>query len=128
MHPLVARVRAAVGTEGPLERDYLQLLERRLEALAACQAGGPWREPRGARALARRFLAPRVGSWHDGDENLVREQLDGWTRGQTDLAHTARRLLAVADQLAAIEARPETLWFFLWELESLLRQNPARKG
>jgi hypothetical protein len=128
VHSLVARVREAVGTPGPLEEAYLELLGQRLAGLEACLTGAPWREPRGARVLARRFLALRVGSWHDGDENLVREQLDGWTRGRTDWSHTARRLLAVADQLAAIEARPETVWFFLWELESLLRQNPAREG
>lgn len=121
MHPLVARVREALGKPGGLEEAYLELLEQRLAVLEASLTGAAWSEPRGARALARRFLAPRIGSWHDGDENLVRERLDGWAqRGQTDFAHTARRLLAVADQLAAIEARPETLWFFLWELESLL--------
>jgi len=129
VHPLVGRVRQALGQPGPLEQAYLRLLAERFERLEACAAGQAWSEPRSARALARRFLRPREGSWHDGDENLVRGPLDGFTRGEGHPERAlARGLLEVAAQLAAIEARPETLWFFLWELESLLPQESDGKG
>jgi hypothetical protein len=73
------------------------------------------------RALARRFLAPLEAVWHDGDENLVRGYLDRWmTPGEDAPAAAARALLEAAVALPAIGARPEALWFYLWEMESML--------
>jgi hypothetical protein len=73
------------------------------------------------RALARRFLRPRQATWHDGDENLVRGHLDRWLRpGDNAAVVAAQSLLAAADALVSGHARPEALWFFLWELESML--------
>jgi hypothetical protein len=82
------------------------------------------------RAVARRFLASREGGWDDGDENLVRGYLDRWLgQGDDPLVATARGLTEAALALAGMRARPETLWFFLWELESVLSavaDNPGR--
>lgn len=104
---------------------YLRLLDRRFVALAHVARGGA----RGAlpglrpadRALARRYLAARKAEWHDGDENLVRGHLDRWERGaRPSAAEPARALLDGASALAAIGAPPGALWFFLWEMESVL--------
>jgi hypothetical protein len=80
--------------------------------------------------VARRFLASREGAWDDGDENLVRGYLDRWLRkGDDPLVAAARGLTEAASALAEMRAGPETLWFFLWELESVLgavADNPGR--
>lgn len=124
-HPLVASVRRALRRPSPAAESYLALLQRRLGSLARLAQEG--RDPAADlglrssdRALARRFLRSRHGSWTDGDENLVRGWLDRWEPAGTGLADRARAILEAADALAAIEARPQTLWFFLWELESML--------
>lgn len=81
------------------------------------------------RARARRFLAPLEGTWHDGDENLVRGFLDRWVGpGEDAVVARARGLVRAADELAAIGPRPETLWFFLWEMESVLRDLAPGPG
>lgn len=81
------------------------------------------------RALARRFLRPLEASWHDGDENLVRGYLDRWARAGEDAGPaTARSLLAAADALGGSGAGPPTLWFYLWEMESMLESLAARSG
>jgi hypothetical protein len=124
LHPLVRAVRLALPaaraqTAGP----FLSLLARRLRALSAIAKGRAGALAKGAsdRALARRFLAPFEGTWHDGDENLVRGFLDGWTRtGEEPRVADAQRLCRAADALARLETRPETLWFFLWAMESVL--------
>ena len=73
------------------------------------------------RRLARRALGPLEARWHDGDENLVRGLLDRWgPPGGEAGSVIARRLLDAAAELARIDARPETWWFFLWEMESVL--------
>ncbi len=109
------RARAA----GPL----LDLLARRLLALAQVARGRSRPLPGGPaeRARWRRFLRPLEGTWHDGDENLVRGFLDRWVRpGQDPRVAAARGLVEAAESLARIAPRPETLWFYLWEMESLL--------
>jgi hypothetical protein len=120
----VALVRGALSPRraraaGPL----LDLLARRLAALAEVARGRPCPLPGGAaeRARWRRFLRPLEGTWHDGDENLVRGFLDRWgLPGQDPGVSAARGLVDAAEALARIEPRPETLWFYLWEMESLL--------
>jgi hypothetical protein len=135
-HPLTAALRRLLGAERAEQaRDYLALLDDRLAALAALAAGGPLgqgdlRTSPADRALARRFLASHEGAWDDGDENLVRGYLDRWVRDGVDpLAAAARGLGEAAVALARMRARPETLWFFLWEMESVLSalaDNPGR--
>ena len=116
-------------------RPYLALLDDRLATLSALAAGRPaetggLRTAPADRALARRFLSAHRREWDDGDENLVRGFLDRWTReGDDPLVATARGLSEAADALGAMRARPETIWFFLWELESVLSalaDNPGR--
>jgi hypothetical protein len=81
------------------------------------------------RARWRRFLRPLEGSWHDGDENLVRGFLDRWVRpGRDPRVAAARGLVEAADALARMAPRPETLWFYLWEMESLLSGPPHPPG
>jgi hypothetical protein len=115
---------------GPRQRPgaalFLALLAARLRALAEIAAGAvPDRDllrvsPED-RELARTFLRPRESSWHDGDENLVRGYLDTWVRAAHDPRQAAARgLLSAADGLVAMRPRPETLWCFLWHLESQL--------
>jgi hypothetical protein len=125
-HAFTAAVRRILPR--PLDRSaerYLRLLDRRFAALALIASGSA----RGARAgfppsdraLARRYLAARKADWHDGDENLVRGHLDRWERGaRPNAAEPARALLDGASALAAIGAPPGALWFFLWEMESIL--------
>jgi len=85
-----------------------------------------------ARPIApwRRFLASHEGAWDDGDENLVRGYLDRWIpQGDDPLVAAAGGLSEAAVALAGLRARPETLWFFLWEMESMLAavaDNPGR--
>ena len=104
---------------------FLDLLGRRLLALEAIALGRAQTIiGKGAADLARarRFLAPFEATWHDGDENLVRGFLDRWQgSGEDGAVASARGLLRAADELAGIGPRPETLWFFLWEMESVLR-------
>jgi hypothetical protein len=110
-----ARARSA----GP----FLGLLARRLRALGAIAKGRGGDVPRSAadRAIARRFLAPFEATWNDGDENLVRGFVDGWARPEEEpRVAEARGLCRAADALARMETRPETLWFFLWAMESVL--------
>lgn len=116
-------------------RDYLVILEDRLAALAALATGGPMvegdlRTSPADRAVARRFLASHEGEWDDGDENLVRGYLDRWIQeGADPLGAAARGLSEAAVALAGMRAAPETLWFFLWEMESVLASvadNPGR--
>jgi hypothetical protein len=118
-----------------VDEPYLVLLDERLAALSALAAGRPvpasgLRTAPADRALARRFLSRHRYDWDDGDENLVRGFLDRWTEeGEDPLAAAARGLVEAAAALGAMRARPETLWFFLWELESLLSalaDNPGR--
>ena len=135
-HPLTAALGRLLGAERAEQaRDYLALLDDRLAALAALAADGPLvqgdlRTSPADRALARRFLASHEGAWDDGDENLVLGYLDRWVRDGVDpLAAAARGLSEAAVALARMRARPETLWFFLWEMESVLSalaDNPGR--
>jgi hypothetical protein len=115
-------------------RAYLDILDDRLAALAGLaerrRVDRDLRVSPADRAVARRFLAGHEGAWDDGDENLVRGYLDRWLREADDpLVAAARGLTEAAGALAAMRARPETLWFFLWELESVLSavaDNPGR--
>jgi hypothetical protein len=128
-HPLTGAVRRALPR--PLSEDhraYLALLDRRLQRLESLASSGVTSvpEPRTARALARRFLRPLEGQWDDGDENLVRDHVDRWTRpGQDPAREAARRLTEAARALAGLESRPGTLWCFLWLLESMLESSAA---
>ena len=127
--------RALGGGDRPAGEPYLDLLDERLATLSDLAAGRPaaadgLRMAPADRALARRFLSAHRYDWDDGDENLVRGFLDRWTKeGEEPLAATARGLTEAAAALGAMRARPETLWFFLWELESVLAglaDNPGR--
>jgi len=135
-HPLTAALRSVLpdqrATGAPR---YLALLDDRLAALAALAAGsalpaGGLRVTPADQALARRFLAAHEGVWDDGDENLVRGFLDRWVRGGDDpAAAMAQGLSEAATALGGMRARPQTIWFFLWELESVLSalaDNPRR--
>lgn len=123
-HPLVASARRALP-KTPGRAGYLRLLESRLEALDGLRSGrglsAGERDALAPSPLARRVLRPLEASWNDGDENLVRESLDTWhRRDRPPEADLAGRLLAVADQLAAMELRDQAIVFYLWELESML--------
>jgi hypothetical protein len=126
-HPLVRSVAAALPRPRPPEaRAFLQLLDRRLRWLQARADGRPRAAARlvalpAERALARRFLRRLQGSWDDGDENLVRGHLDRFRPAVADPGRDAAwSLVATATELSGILARPGTLFFFLWELESML--------
>ena len=134
-HPFTAAVRRALPHRpGRETQRYLGLLDRRFAALARLAAGESGGSDAGLnpadRALARRHLAAREGDWHDGDENLVRGYLDRWEKAEPrGVAAPARALLEGAAALAAIGAPPGALWFFLWEMESILAGLvPADKG
>lgn len=121
-HPLVASV-AAILSDDRRRGPFLELLERRLAALKAVAEGaGAWpRSDRCQRALVQRVLRREADSWDDGDENLVRGYLDRWARdGANADVSAAASLLAAADALAAVATRPGTLFFLLWEMESML--------
>ena len=127
-HPLTGAVRRALPRPlSAAHRRYLALLDRRLVAAERAARAGEVRrrrEAKATRAQARRFLAPRLGAWSDGDENLVRGHLDAWPRPRVDADRGAA--LAVAEcarALAAIDPPPSTLWFFLWEMESMLESG-----
>lgn len=125
------------GVLGPARRadeaEYLALLDRRLQALERAGAGeritrkalGLGREDR---ARARRVLRRREGRWHDGDENLVRGWLDKWRGPEETPTFLARRLTGTAEAMVRIRPRAETLWFFLWEMESMLPDVLASSG
>ena len=107
----------------PVQERYLDLLGLRLVALADLVAGRRASLALGSanRALSRRFLEPFRESWDDGDENLVRGFLDRWIPRDVDAARfRAQALLDAASELAGLSLRPATLWFFLWEMESML--------
>jgi hypothetical protein len=125
-HPFTVAVRRTLSRPlDPAAQRYLRLLDRRFAALAriaaraeaSLAAAGMRPEDR---ALARRFLARR--SWHDGDENLVRGYLDRWEKGAggEGSAERARGVLEGASALGGIGPPPGALWFFLWEMESVL--------
>jgi hypothetical protein len=129
-HPLVAAV-ARILPGGGRRAAFLELLERRLAALGEVSAGrGAWpRSTRCDRALALRVLRPHEAAWDDGDENLVRGYLDRWRKpGEDPLAGAAASLLAAADEIGRLDARPGTLLFLLWEMDSMLtsREDIAR--
>jgi hypothetical protein len=126
-HPLTSAVRRALRRPGtPGSRRFLALLDRRLAALAAGRAP---RVRAGERDLARRFLSRVAGRWDDGDENLVRGYLDRWRRSGASARQEERRaLLEAAATLGRIVTRPGTLWFFLWEMESVVRGLEAPDG
>ena len=137
-HPLAEAVRRALPDPlPPRAPQYLALLERRFAALDETARGGsPPRDALGLsrpeRALARAFLRPLEGTWHDGDENRLRGHLDRWNR-TGDSRQAARALLEAAGALVASAARAETLWFYLWEMESMLEsvaahESPRRGG
>jgi hypothetical protein len=120
-------VKGALGPrQQPRADAYLDLLDARLETLRAMAEGAApdaaaARFTRRDRAVARAFLRPREATWHDGDENLVRGHLDTWVRGAQDPRRAAAAgLLGAADALAVMHPRPQTLWCFLWHLESQL--------
>jgi len=132
-HPLIAAVRRTLPRPlSPTSRRYLSLLDRRLATLAAVAEGGPTAalaEATTSLALARRFLEPFEGLWDDGDEELVRGYVDRWLRqGEDPKRSAARALVTAARELAALETRRETLWFFLWELESVLESVAAQRA
>ena len=117
--------RALPRPPGAAAERYLRLVDLRFAVLARIAAGGDaGAAPAGMkpadRARARRFLARRT--WHDGDENLVRGYLDRWERGARaqGAAERSRGVLEGASALAAIDPPPGALWFFLWEMESVL--------
>lgn len=130
----------AVARVLPASRDrdaYLALLQARLRGLGAVAKGrGQWpRASRQERALARRVLRKLEGAWDDGDENLVRGFLDKWLGPAEEPAiAAARSLLSAAAALAPIRSRPGTLFFLLWEMESMLTSPgeiariPAQSG
>jgi hypothetical protein len=127
-HPLTRAVaRTLPRPRSPLATRYLALLDRRLtraDRLAAGLGVAGRAETRANRALARAFLRRYEGAWSDGDENLVRGHLDGWHRnGVSRVVEAARALSTCARTLAAIEPPPSTLWFFLWEMESMLESG-----
>jgi hypothetical protein len=113
--------------------EFLVLLERRMKALERAAAGGAPDAERPAalrreHAVARRFLRCFEGSWDDGDENLVRGYLDRWERGSRSPEQAAAQsLVEAASALARLEARPGTLFCFLWQMESMLasRSGPC---
>jgi len=123
--------RALPAGRARVSRPFIKLLERRLLALEAIALGRAQTlgEVAADHARARRFLAPLEGTWHDGDENLVRGFLDRWQGpGEDGGGARARGLLHAAGELAGISPRPETLWFFLWEMESVLRDLAPGPG
>ncbi len=123
-HPLVAVVARTLPGSGQETAPYLALLERRMAVLGA----GQWPAPasRGEAAAARRVLARIHAQWDDCDENRVRGYLDGWLDdGEDARAAAIRAVNAAAAALATTEARPATIWFFLWELESVLESPTA---
>jgi len=113
-----ALLEKGVSRVGP----FLEVLGRRLAALEEVARGSAGAPAASDRARASRVLAGLEGRWTDGDENLVRGFLDRWTPpGDDPRGAAARRLLAAADELARIAPPAGTVFFFLWEMESVLR-------
>ncbi len=126
-HPLVSAVAKALPDPRPGDSGrFLVLLGRRLRWLEARANGDPRAAARlvaspDDHALARRFLGRFTQAWDDGDENLVRGYLDRFGRPGDDPGRAAARsLVEAALELSRILTRPGTLFFFLWELESML--------
>ncbi len=126
-HPFTEAVRGVLPRPAPARSAaYLALLDRRLAALARRASGQPVSDESlgladADRALAAGFLQSIHGRWHDGDENLVRGYLDRWARpGEDAGAAAAGALVAAAEALPAMGAPPAALWFYLWEMESML--------
>jgi hypothetical protein len=121
-HPLTRAVASALPRPRPRDAAaFLALVDKRMKALErgtlpVCASG--------ERGLARRFLRGFEESWDDGDENLVRGYLDRWARGPDapDRA-AALSLLEAAGELTRVGARPGALFFFLWEMESMLASS-----
>ena len=126
-HLLTGAVRRALRRPlTPAARTYLVLLEKRLRLLARLARGASL-GPKEAAALAagrtaaKRFLRGLESSWDDGDENLVRGFLDRWVAPAADpVAAAARGLTEGALALGRIQTRRGALFFFLWEMESVL--------
>lgn len=120
-HALVATVEAAIAP--PLQRvgeRFLPVLERRLAGLAGWTGDrATLTQSKAEHRAARCFLASVEGSWDDGDEALVRGLLDRWSRSDADRGAEAEGVLEAAGTLARLQTRPETLWFFLWEMQSI---------
>lgn len=106
---------------------FLRGLERNLTRLATW-AGDPasLAQSAGEQRAAQRFLSSVEGSWDDGDETLVRGYLDRWSPSDDGGAGAARAILEAAAALASLQARPQTLWFFLWEMQSVCAGLAAR--
>jgi hypothetical protein len=114
-----------------VQKRYLELLELRLRALESLATGrrASLALTASNRVLSRRFLEPFEDTWDDGDENLVRGFLDRWLPSAAPpIAYRAARLLEAASQLARMDLRPGTLWFFLWEMESMLPDLTSRQA
>ena len=120
MHLLTSTVRELASED----TEIADLLERRLVALERvmrAEVDAAVIGALGGSELSRRFLAKREGSWDDGDENLVRGLLDRWGAEAEDPSRDiAGRLIAAANHVGSIRARPETVWFLLWEMEGML--------
>lgn len=120
-HPLVATVEAAIAP--PLRRvgeRFLPVLERRLAGLADRVGDhSVLAQTSVERQAARQFLASVEGSWDDGDEALVRGLLDRWSPRDADGVAEAEGVLEAAGALARLHTRPQTIWFFLWEMQSI---------
>ncbi len=120
MHQLTSTLRAL--TRPDLE--LADLLERRLVAFERVARGEVDEEvvdQLGGSENFRRFLAAREGSWDDGDENLVRGDLDRWGKQDEDPPRDiAARLVDAANHIGSIRARPGTVWFLLWEMEGMV--------
>jgi len=109
---------------------YLELLSRRLAGLRAVAGGrrADWMLSGRERGLARRFVERFAGCWDDGDETLVRGFIDRWLPpGEKAGTAAAAALLEAADALARHHVRAATLWFFLWEMESVVAGLAADK-
>ena len=106
------------------EPELAELLERRLVALERVARGELDHgivDQLGGSELPRRFLAAREGSWDDGDENLVRGELDRWgKRSEDPLRDIAARLIDAANYIGSLRTRPGTVWFLLWEMEGMI--------
>lgn len=105
--------------------DYLAGLAGRLALVARLLASGgepPRAELRrlaGDARLLRRLLRRIEGAWHDGDENRVREHLDGFVRaGESRTLAALRGVREAASDLVAAEAGPGAVRFLIFALES----------
>jgi hypothetical protein len=123
-------VARAALPRSPAASRYLSDLAGRFAALAQVAAGRHLPARRLARGLrnARAVLARFEGDWSDGDENLVRDELDDWrAREGEPRAAAAAAVLRTAERLSRIHSRRETVRCFLWELESVLADIAAQQ-